>query len=104
MNKRQKETQQVFLDNEKAVLKKLEENYQDALLEIEDKIERLLARDHANLQNVIYQVEYQKALKAQIKSILEQLHANEFETLSEYLASSYEDGFIGTMYDLQGQV
>ena len=103
MNSRQKEVQQLFLDHEKAVLKKLEENYQDALLEIEDKIERLLARDDANLQNVIYQVEYQKALKAQIKSILEQLHANEFETLSEYLANSYEDGFIGTMYDLQGQ-
>lgn len=103
MNSRQKEVQQLFLDHEKAVLKKLEENYQDALFEIEDKIERLLARDDANLQNVIYQIEYQKALKTQIQSILEQLHANEFETLSEYLANSYEDGFIGTMYDLQGQ-
>lgn len=82
---------------------KLEENYSDALLEINDRIERLLARDDANLQNVIYQVEYQKSLKSQVQTILETLQNNEFETVSEYLAKSYEDGFIGTMYDLQGQ-
>lgn len=103
MNSRQKEVQQLFLDNEKAVLKKLEANYQDALFEIDDKIERLLARDDANLQNVIYQVEYQKSLKSQLQTILETLHNNEFETVSEYLTKSYEDGFLGTMYDLQGQ-
>lgn len=53
------------------------------------------------MAHVIYQVQYQKAL--QVSAILEQLHNNEFETISEYLAQSYEDGFIGTMYDLQGQ-
>ena len=95
--------QQLFLDNEKKVLKKLEANYQDALDEINSKIELLMARQDADMQHVIYQVEYQKALKDQVSAILEQLHNNEFETVSEYLAQSYEDGFIGTMYDLQGQ-
>lgn len=103
MNKRQKEVQQQFLDNEKAVLKKLEGNYQDALDEINSKIEILMARQDADMQHVIYQVEYQKALKTQVQSILESLQTNEFETVSEYLANSYHDGFIGTMYDLQGQ-
>lgn len=103
MNKRQKEVQQSFLDNEKAVLKKLESNYQDALDEINSKIELLMARQDADMQHVIYQVEYQKALKTQVQSILETLQTNEFETVSEYLANSYHDGFIGTMYDLQGQ-
>ena len=103
MNKKQKEVQQLFLDNEKKVLKKLEANYQDALSEINSKIELLMARQDADMQHVIYQVEYQKALKDQVSAILEQLHNNEFETVSEYLAQSYEDGFIGTMYDLQGQ-
>ena len=103
MNKRQKETQQAFLDNEKAVLKRLEEVYKDALGEINSKIELLLARQDADMAHVIYQVQYQKALKDQVSAILEQLHNNEFETLSEYLAQSYEDGFLGTMYDLQGQ-
>ena len=103
MNKRQKEVQQEFLDNEKAVLKKLEGNYQDALDEINSKIELLMARQDADMQHVIYQVEYQRALKTQVQSILETLQTNEFETVSEYLANSYHDGFIGTMYDLQGQ-
>lgn len=55
------------------------------------------------MQHVIYQVEYQKVLKTQVQSILETLQTNEFETVSEYLANSYHDGFIGTMYDLHGQ-
>lgn len=103
MNQRQKEILQAQLDSEKAVLKKLEGNYQDALDEINSKIELLMARQDADMQHVIYQVEYQKALKTQVQSILEQLQANEFETVSGYLTQSYEDGFIGTMYDLQGQ-
>ncbi len=103
MNKRQKEVMQAQLDSEKAVLKKLEENYKDALGEINSKIEILLARQDADMQHVIYQVEYQRALKTQVQAILEQLQSNEFETLSEYLTQSYEDGYIGTMYDLQGQ-
>lgn len=94
---------QVQLNNEKAVLKKLEQNYADALAEIDDKIAILLGRQDADMQHVIYQVEYQRALKTQIQAILETLQANEFETVSEYLTQSYEDGFIGTMYDLQGQ-
>ena len=95
--------QQLFLDQEKEVLKKLEANYEDALSEINSKIELLMARQDADMQHVIYQVEYQKALKDQVSAILEQLHNNEFESISEYLAQSYEDGFIGAMYDLQGQ-
>lgn len=103
MNSRQKELTQLQLNNEKAVLRKLERNYQDALDEINDKIAQLLGRNDADMQHVIYQIEYQKALKTQVQAILENLQANEFETVSEYLTKSYEDGFIGTMYDLQGQ-
>lgn len=103
MNQRQKETQQVFLNNEKAVLKQLEGNYKDALNEINNKIAILQAREDADLQHVIYQIDYQKALKAQVQTVLDQLHNNNFETVSEYLTKSYEDGFVGTMYDLQGQ-
>lgn len=103
MNQRQKEILQAQLNSEKAVLKQLEANYKDALDEINSKIELLMARQDADMQHVIYQVEYQKALKTQIQAILETLQANEFDTLSQYLTQSYEDGFIGTMYDLQGQ-
>lgn len=103
MNARQKEVMQSQLNDEKAVLKALENNYKDALEEINSKIELLMARQDADMQHVIYQKQYQEALKTQIQAILETLQANEFETLSEYLAKSYEEGFLGTMYDMHGQ-
>lgn len=100
MNRQQKEVQQQFLNNEKTVLKKLGSNYKDALDEINDRIAILQSRNDADLQHVIYQIEYQKALKAQVQAILEQLQSKNFDTVSAYLTKSYEDGFIGTMYDL----
>ena len=103
MNRQQKEVQQQFLNNEKTVLKKLGSNYKDALDEINDRIAILQSRNDADLQHVIYQIEYQKALKAQVQAILEQLQSKNFDTVSAYLTKSYEDGFIGTMYDLHGQ-
>ena len=103
MNKREKEVQQAFLNSEKKVLKDLEANYKDALIEINAKLEVLMARQDADMTHVIYQVEHQRALKTQVQSILENLQTNEFETISEYLANSYTDGFIGAMYDIHGQ-
>ena len=73
MNSNQREVQQVFLDNEKETLNQIKANYADALEEIENRIAILQARDDADLQHVMYQVEYQKALKAQVQTVLEQL-------------------------------
>lgn len=103
MNSRQKELLQISLNSEKEILKKLSENYQDALAEVETRIAILQMRGDADLQHVIYQTEYQKQLKSQIETILEQLHNNNFESVSEYLTKCYEQGFIGTLYDIQGQ-
>lgn len=101
MNKRQKEVIQTQLDAEKAVLKRLEQEYINALNDIELNI-RLLQSDELT-QSRIYQLEYQKALRGQIAAILERLHGNEFNTIQEYLSQCYTDGFVGTMYDLHGQ-
>lgn len=103
MKKYDKEIAQAQLDNEKAVLKALEDNYKDAIEEIDSKIANLMGRADADMQHVIYQVEYQKALKKQIEGILLQLQTNEFETVSAYLTQCYEEGFLGTMYSLQSQ-
>lgn len=84
-------------------MKALEGNYKDALEEIESKIAQLLGRSDADMSHVVYQVEYQKALKKQIEGILLQLQTNEFETVSEYLTKCYEEGFLGTMYAMQSQ-
>ena len=104
MNKHQKQVQKSILKNEREILKNLESIYQQALDDIMVKINDLLARtDTQNLQSIIYQVEYQKALKSQISAILDQLHNNEFNSISEYLTKCYQEGWIGTFYDLQNQ-
>ena len=64
MNKRQKQVQQSLLNNELAVIKQLEQSYEQAVKDIDGIITRLLARkDTQNLQSIIYQVKYQTALK-----------------------------------------
>ena len=104
MNKHQKQLQRKILLNERKILKELESIYEQALNDIMTQITLLQARtDTQNLQSIIYQVEYQKALKTQISAILDQLHNNEFNSISEYLTKCYEDGWIGTFYDLQNQ-
>ena len=79
MNKREKEVMQSQLDQEKAVLKKLEKQYQTALNDIINKtkilqadIDMLQAAGEADdktlsmVRSKVYQKQYQKALKQQI--------------------------------------
>lgn len=55
------------------------------------------------LQSKVYQKKYQKALGKQVDDVLTQMHEQQFTTISEYLDTCYENGFVGTLYDLQGQ-
>lgn len=103
MRKDEKEVLQHQLDSEKAILKELEKQYKAALEAIDEKVAALLGRSDANLQHVIFQIEHQKALRRQIEGVLNQLHSNEFDTISDYLANCYEDGFIGSMYSMHNQ-
>lgn len=104
MNKRQKEIIGIQIKSEKKLLEELKKIYEQALKDIDSRIAALLARsDEENLQSVIYQVDYQRALKKQISAILDDLNTKQFNSISEYLTLCYEDGFIGTLYDLQGQ-
>lgn len=104
MNKRQREILNLNLQREKQIISDLKKAYQKALQDINVKIADLMSRtDVQNLQSIIYQVQYQKALKDQISAFLDVLHRGNFETISAYLAECYENGWIGTLYDLQGQ-
>ena len=118
MNKREKEILQAQLDHEKAVLKKLEKQYQAALDEINEKIRLLQSKtvyDSDGIgtnvqiplnqlpQSRIYQIEHQKALRGQIQAIIDKLHGDEYTTISQYLEECYTDAFVGTAYDLAGQ-
>lgn len=123
MNKRQKIVQQQFLNNEEAVIRMLKDVYNQALNDITKKSEELQnsinmltmntlsgemdeaakAQLQSMIQSKVYQKQYQDALKKQISSILDNMQVEEFKTVEEYLIKCYEEGFIGTMYDLQGQ-
>lgn len=103
MNDRQKTVQKEFLNNEELIIKNLKSVYNQSLKDINKNIEDLMSRSDSDQQYVIYQVEYQKTLKKQISSILDTMENEQFKTVSEYLAKCYDEGFLGTMYDLQGQ-
>lgn len=55
------------------------------------------------LQSKVYQKKYQEALKKQVGDVLDTMHDKEFKIVSDYLTECYENGFVGTLYDLQGQ-
>lgn len=101
MNKREKEFFQLSLDAEEDILHELENQYQESLNQINEKI-RLLQSNELT-QSKIYQLEYQKALKGQLEGIIEKMHGDQYTTLQEYLSNSYTDAFIGTMYNIAGQ-
>ena len=104
MNKRQKEVLQAQLDAEKKTLRELKQVYSQALKDCEAKIRELSARtDMENLQSIVYQKQYQEALKAQLEGVLTALQSNSYATISEYLTQCYQNGYIGAMYDIHGQ-
>ena len=122
MNSRQKLVQQAYLDDEEAVIKNLKSVYNQSLKDITEKsnalqkdIEKLAAMydevedeaEKARLQSMqrskVYQKQYQDALKKQVSDILDTMQEEEFKTVASYLDQCYEQGFLGTMYDLQGQ-
>lgn len=122
MNKRQRIVQEAFINNEEAVIRRLKQVYNQSLKDItakskalQDQINTLdalegmtsdpeeLARLQSMKQSKVYQKQYQDALKTQVSSILDNMQVEEFKTVDEYLTKCYEEGFLGTMYDLHGQ-
>ena len=122
MNKRQKELAKLSLEAEKKVLDELEKEYARALRDINKKVllfagmieqlekaidgetdERQKEILISQRQSKVYQKNYQEALQGQISGILDKMQGDEYATIEEYLKECYEDGYIGTLYDLQGQ-
>lgn len=101
MNKREKEALQLPLDKEKALLKKLESEYRQALADVNMRI-RILQSDEMTVSRV-YHLQYQKTIKKQVEAILEKLHSDEFSTIEQFLAESYVDGYVKTGYLLYDQ-
>lgn len=86
MNKQQKQVLEAQLKAEQQTLKKLQKVYKTALDDIDKNIAALMGRtDVENLQTIIYQKQYQEALKKQISGVLDTMQAEQFTTVSGYL-------------------
>lgn len=106
MNKRQKKVLQAQLNNEEEVIARLKSTYEQALGDCEAKIQELSMRadlEPEHIQTIIYQKQYQEAIKAQLEGALANLQSNSYATVSDYLTRSYQEGYLGAMYDMQGQ-
>ena len=141
MNRRQRLVQQQFLNDEKKVINRLKQVYNQSLKDINGKIANLdtsiarLQKAYADIgedgigdlavavlgsrknftpeeaketlqsmiQSKVYQKKYQEALQKQVGGILDKMHLGNYEAITDYLDECYENGFIGTMFDLQGQ-
>lgn len=117
MNKKQLQGEKAKLAEEKKVLQALKKQYMQASKDVADKIQfhsgkiTLLLSDWDNLDDVqksmlqsqIYQRDYQQQLKKQIDGIIDNMNANQYDTVEGYLKGCYETGFLASMYDIQGQ-
>lgn len=104
MKKEQKEILQSQLNNEKKTINELKQVYGQALKDVNEKIRELSSRtDMENLQSIIYQKQYQEALKVQLEGVLANLQSNEYATVSEYLTRCYQEGYAGVAYELKSQ-
>lgn len=104
MNKAQKEVQQAHLKNEKHVIELLKKVYEQASKDCDERIRELSARAvFENLQSVIYQKQYQEALKTQLSSIMDNLQTEQYTTIDGYLQNCYKNGYTGAMYDIAKQ-
>lgn len=104
MTKRQKELMTRQLKREKAMLKALEEAYSQASEDIKKRIERLMAEYEATgLKSKIYQLKWQRALQKEVDGTLDRIRQGVYQTIENYRTNCYEEGYIGAVYDLQGQ-
>lgn len=117
MNKRQLEVEKAKIREEKKLLKELKKIYEDAAKEVEQKIrisngkidlllsvfDELDDKQKSLLQSQIYQKKFQENLKKQLDELIGNLNIDSYDSITRYLTDSYYTGYIGTMYDIQGQ-
>ncbi|MDY6038436.1 MAG: phage minor head protein [Eubacterium sp.] len=104
MNKSEKEVIDYQLDSEKQTIKELRAVYKKASQDLKENIERLVIRyDETELQSIIYQKNYQEAIKKQIDDGLKLLITKEYDTIDDFLNDSYKNGYIGNIKLLHNQ-
>ncbi len=99
LNKYQKEVEKQLLKNEKQVLEELKQNYVEALKDVKLRIQNLMSDEMT--QSKIYQKQYQENLERQLQANIDLLSTKNFNSISDYLKATYQDGFVGTLYNMQ---
>lgn len=117
MNKRQVEVEKAKLAAEARELNELKAIYQKAADDISKKIrisdgkinvllqnfDDLDDKQKSSLQSQIYQRKFQQSLRQQIDDYMSSLLAGQYKSIDDYMRNCYEVGFLGAMYDIQGQ-
>lgn len=106
MNKREKEVLGSYLDDEKKTLNYLKQVYKKSAEDIRERIAYFSAREDMNdphLASIIYQKQYQRVLLKEIEAGLKDLNENQYKTLDEFFKGSYVNGYVGSMYNFEGQ-
>ena len=99
MNKAQKEAQYGLLKSEEECMKALEKAYKQAMSDLKKQIKEW--GDEGNLTpSQVYQKKWQEAVYGQVSGIIDNMHANQYDTMQGYLTGCYEDSYAGVMYDL----
>lgn len=101
MDKRQAEVEKLMLEYEQECLKDLQKTYTEALADVKRNLRGLLGSEPT--QSIVYQVQFQKQLESQIENALDKLKNGSITSVSDFLNKTYEDGYLGTIYSIQGQ-
>lgn len=103
--------------SEKQTLRTIQAVYKKALQDIENKlvisngkietllkdIDSLTDEQQSILQSQIYQRKMQRSLKSQLEIMLKDLAVNQYRTVNDYLKNSYQNGYIGALYNINMQ-
>lgn len=100
----EKETVKAQLMDEQKALKDLEKAYKQAKKDVLDNLKALNTRpDTVDVQTVIHQKRYQETLLKQIDGVLNDLQTHTYKSANEFFQGSYQNGYIGSMYELMKQ-
>ena len=91
-----------MLDYEKQCLKDLQKSYTEALADVKLRLKGLMAREEQT-QSVIYQIQLQEQVQQQIEAALNRLKSGSITSVTDFLNKTYEDGYLGVIYGIQGQ-
>lgn len=95
------EVEKAHLKLEKEALDELKKTYETALNDIKERAKSLKSEEM--LESKIRQLNYQQALETQVSGILDVLKTDNTITINKYLTKAYENGFVGTLYNMQNE-